>query len=152
MEGRTRRVKRLLVGVTVLEEILKHGTGENRVVDNALPEDARIVDLQFQAWSGELELIFESEAFPPVPGGGAIPTLPPPTYRRVEQQADGREPQVIHLQCACGTSETWQSYEGDPFVLAAAAGWRASIERAGSFTCPVCMVQKRKMWAAARGM
>jgi hypothetical protein len=83
-----RRLKLLKVSGPMFIEFLRAGIHAYEVIDHALPDDARIVDMthdfdHFNHQYGTVTLKVESEAYPPVPEGERIPELKSPIIRRL---------------------------------------------------------------------
>lgn len=77
----TRRVQRLHLSDRFLLELL---TGERhvyRIVANALPPDAHLVDIRLDLWRGVVELLIASDSFPEVEAGNLPPVMPDPVFR-----------------------------------------------------------------------
>ena len=73
-----------------LASIAKEGTRAYRVIENALPKEARIVRV-IENWQhmGECGVVVESNEWAPLPFGEPIPILATPAIRHVEAPHDG---------------------------------------------------------------
>lgn len=69
--------------------VLKAGRFE--IIADPLPDDARLVSAGYDPWRNTVVLVFESEAFAPVPVGKVLPELPGPTMRSVSATG-GQQP------------------------------------------------------------
>ena len=57
------RVKKILIAPWVLEKILK---GEQEPVDSNVPKDMRIINVHWDSYKGEIELLVASSQFEPL--------------------------------------------------------------------------------------
>ena len=74
----------LELDIRFIEDIFKqNGTLENicniTIIENGLPDDAKIIDVRLSFFNRKLELLFESEEFEDINVGDEYPTLAPPT-------------------------------------------------------------------------
>lgn len=51
-----------------------------QLVDNPLPDDARVIRIGYD-YTGWLQFVIESQSFPDLNDGDAMPDLPAPTFR-----------------------------------------------------------------------
>jgi hypothetical protein len=75
----------LKISSLIFIEICKHGMDKVKVVDNALPEDAKFVRAFVDdnlGW-GRISLVLESESFKDLNEGDEIPILPNPAFEKV---------------------------------------------------------------------
>jgi hypothetical protein len=70
--------RRLIVTSGVLVEFFA-GRSPAVVINNSLPFDFTIVGVKYDPFRDTVELLLESEAFPPTPEGSEYPELRPPT-------------------------------------------------------------------------
>ena len=81
-QPRTRNLARVLIADCFLLDIMRQGTVASTVIENALPEDARIVAVHFDG--RVLTLTVEGSGLPMVADGEIIPQVVP-LLRRVDQ-------------------------------------------------------------------
>src|SRR5262245_17709505 len=71
------RVRIMRVSQVLFLELFKQGDHPAyRVIDNAIPDGARVVNCRF-GWPECIEILIESEYFDEVPEGGVIPYISP---------------------------------------------------------------------------
>jgi hypothetical protein len=82
------RVKRLTISSELFCAIFSAGQhGAYTVVQNGIPDDARLINLR-HAWPSAIELLLESERFDEVREGEVIPEFSPLIMDGVVQTAD----------------------------------------------------------------
>lgn len=88
------RVRRLLVHPGLLLSALRMGTDGNRYTVEGLPDDAEVIDANFDDCTGNIDLRIRSATFNPVPPGSLIPiTEVTITRHEPEAQLARREPE-----------------------------------------------------------
>lgn len=64
-------------------ELCHPGARHFDVIDNALPEDAKVVDVWFEDMGGVVNFIISSKEFEPTPLGKEYPLHPGPTFKLI---------------------------------------------------------------------
>ena len=77
------RLRYVTVTVGLFVEAMKHGISAVDVIENALPEDARLVRYGFDD-IGRINLIIESAEFDELDEGAVVPSHPQPVFRKRE--------------------------------------------------------------------
>ena len=65
-----RRLKIFRISSTYIIKLGQNGLKQSRIVDDALPDDAHIVDVVWDGLNGVVDFIIHSESFEPIPEAG----------------------------------------------------------------------------------
>ncbi len=65
-------------------EASKHGSEAVDVIENALPEDAKLLTATYDQETATVQILLESASFSAVRRGDVVPIVPTPVFRKRE--------------------------------------------------------------------